>query len=192
MNSKNYVIKEMTIEEFEPYYLKYRHIVFENDNTYDVKDVLSEEEKKCVKELDLLFKNKLKVFLGAFDKNNEFLGWSWGRQEDQATFYICNSGVLEGHRKKGVYTLLLKKMLTIIKDRGFQVAYSKHHVNNNAVIIPKLKEGFLISKMELNDSFGVMIHLNYYTSPIRKKMMLYRSGSLMEDKEIRELLSKKT
>ena len=72
MNSKNYVIKEMTIEEFEPYYLKYRPIVFENDNSYDVKDVLSQEEKKCVKELDLLFKDKLKVFLGAFDKNNEF------------------------------------------------------------------------------------------------------------------------
>ena len=190
MNSKDYFIKEMTIEEFGPYYSKYRPIVFENDNSYEVLKALSEKEKNCVSELDLPFKDRLKVFLGVFDKNNNFLGWSWGRQEDQGTFYMCNSGVLENHRRKGIYSLLLKKMLTIIKDKGFQVVYSMHNVTNNAVIIPKLKQGFFISKMEINDSFGLMIHLNYYTNPLRKKMMMYRSGSLNEDKEIRELLMK--
>jgi hypothetical protein len=186
MNS-NYTIKELSEDEFSPLYEKYRAKVFDDDHSYVVRDVLNESELSSIDELKKTCSSILKICLAAFDENDEFVGWSWGFQENSTTFYMCNSGVVEGHRREGVYQGLVNKVLEITSEKGFQIIYSRHCATNNAVIIPKLKTGFTISKMEMSDRFGVLIHLHYYTNKTRRKIMDYRAGQLKPDKEIKDI-----
>ena len=75
-------------------------------------------------------------------------------------------------------------------EAGFQKIYGTHCATNNAVLIPKLKLGFIFSKVELSDMFGTIIHLQYFTNPLRRKLMDYRSGLSIPDLEIQSVLKK--
>ncbi len=131
--------------------------------------------------------NPYKLHLGVFDRENKFIGWSWGIQESGTTFYMVNSAVLSEHRRKGIYGALLKRCVEILSKKGFQLIYSRHCATNNAVIIPKLQAGFIISKMEMDDRFGVLVHLHFYTNELRRKIMDYRSGLVRPDNEIKKV-----
>ncbi len=108
-------------------------------------------------------------------------------QENATTFYMVNSAILKEHRGKGLYRLLVNQCIETLSSKGFQLIYSRHCATNNAVIIPKLKIGFVISKMEIDDRFGILIHLHFYTNSDRRKIMDYRSGQVRPDKTIRNL-----
>lgn len=119
---------------------------------------------------------------------NDFIGWSFGFQESIETYYMCNSAILPDHRRKGLYTKLVETTLEIVKEIGFQTIYSRHTTTNSAVIIPKLKAGFLITHFELSDKFGSLIHLTYFTKEVRRKILDYRAGQTKPDDEIKSLL----
>ena len=127
--------------------------------------------------------------LAVFDKKENFIGWSFGWQENPNTYYMCNSAVLPKYRRKGIYSALLDLNIEILKDKGFQLIYSRHNATNNNVIIPKLKKDFIISKMELSDTFGVLIHLHYYTNKTRRKIMDYRCGEKAPDGKLKKLFN---
>ncbi len=186
--SSPYKIIRLTSEEFYPYYNKYRDELFDHDHSYLLWEALSETELNGVKRLRDSLKHRVEFYLGAFDQDDTFVGWSWGFQESSTSFYMANSAVLESHRRKGVYSSLLRTMIKTAISEGFQVITSRHNATNNAVLIPKLKENFIISKMELDDVFGVLIHLHYYANAIRRKMMDYRSGQAKPDNQIKKLL----
>jgi hypothetical protein len=183
-----YKIKKLSGDEFKPFYDKFKGEVFKEDHSYLLWDLLTEDELSKVKSLGNRMGDPFKLYLAAFDENDSFMGWSWGFQESNTDFYMCNSAILPQFRKKGIYTAIMKEMIKIIGHEGFQLIYSKHNATNNAILIPKLKEGFLISKMEIDDKFGVLIHLHYYFNETRKKIMDYRSGYRKPDKEINNLL----
>lgn len=183
----NYSIKILASEKFKPLYDKYKWNIFKEDHSYVLWDLFDEAELANVKKLGNRLGDPFKLYLAAYDDQENFIGWSWGFQENNTDFYMCNSAVLPEYRRKGIYSALLKKCLSVLKEEGFQMAYSRHCATNNSVIIPKLKEGFLISKMELDDKFGVLIHLHYYMNPKRKKVMDYRSGQVKPDEEIKSL-----
>ena len=125
--------------------------------------------------------------LAVYDKKENFVGWSFGWQENSTTYYMCNSGVLSKHRRKGIYSSLLNINIKILSEMGFQLIYSRHNATNNNVLIPKLKAGFIISKMEISDTFGCLVHLHYYTNKTRRKIMDYRSGEMAPDDELKKL-----
>lgn len=56
-----------------------------------------------------------------------------------------------------------------LKQEGFQVVTSTHHPNNAAVLIPKLKFGFIISGMQLHERFRFLIELKYFFNEERRK-----------------------
>ena len=118
-----------------------------------------------------------------------FISWSWGYQESAFRFYMCNSAVFSEFRRKGLYTRLLNEMVARATRLGFQEIYSRHIITNNAVIIPKLKEGFIISSMEISDSFGTTVNLSYYPKKLRKKILDYRAGQIKPDLEIKKCLN---
>lgn len=64
----------------------------------------------------------------------------------------------------------------------------RHSATNNAVIIPKLKAGFVITSMEISDMFGVLVHLTYFPKVLRRKMITYRVGDMKPDEEIKKCL----
>ncbi len=119
---------------------------------------------------------------------DEFAGWSYGWQSEFGTYYMTNSAVLPAHRRKGLYSAMLRYLLKVLKKEGFQIIYSRHTATNNAVLVPKLKAGFIISGMEISDSFGLLVHLRYYTNPTRREMMDVRSGQKRPEGDLRKLL----
>lgn len=181
-------IKIVDDQEFKPVFDQYHRDVFAENHSFNLWSILSQEELDSADRLRKNMGDPFKLRLLAYDENQNILGWSWGFQESTTVFYMCNSAVLPQYRKQGVYTALMKKCLEILKNEGFQMAYSRHTATNNAVIIPKLKAGFIISKMEIEDKFGVVIHLHYYFNKLRRKIMDYRAGQLSPDEEIKKIL----
>lgn len=165
------IIRSLTSDEFKPLFDKYKHDVFEHDHSYDLWNLLDQKEMSNVDRLSKNLGKPFKLYLAAFNDENEFVGWSWGLQENSTTFYMCNSAVRPEFRRRGVYSQLLRECIKTLSEEGFQLVYSKHCATNNSVIIPKLKAGFLISKMEIDDKFGVLIHLHYYFNKTRKRII---------------------
>ena len=184
-----YEIREMREEDFLPLFDKHKKSVFEDVHSYSLNDLLSDTEQESIKVLGQGVLAPYKLYLGAFDKKNQFVGWSWGQQENSSTFYMVNSAILPEHRRKGLYGTLVKKCVDVISKKGYQLIYSRHCITNNAVIIPKLKAGFIISKMEINDRYGVLIQLDFYTNEIRRKIVDYRAGQLKPNGAIKKLFN---
>lgn len=111
---------------------------------------------------------RFKLFLAIF-KGSEFVGWHFGQATDPETYYMQNSAILEPFRNQGLYTTLLQHTLERLKEEGFQVITSTHHPNNTAVLIPKMKEGFVISSVQFHERFRFLIELKYFFNPERRK-----------------------
>jgi ribosomal protein S18 acetylase RimI-like enzyme len=187
--NQDYTIRKMTADDFRPLWNIHRDTIFSEDHSYRFWDLMDEKELEKTNELRKHVSNKIEIRLGLFDSKDKFIGWCWGFQENATTFYMCNSAILPEYRRKGLYTRLLNQMVEELTELGFQLIFSRHCATNNDVIIPKLKAGFLISKMELDDVFGVLIHLHYYPNKKRRKIMDYRSGQLAPDDEIKEIFN---
>lgn len=185
--NQEYKIKELSATEFKPFFNQHKMSVFENDHSYVLRDLLEDLELDKMKDLEKDLGQPYKLYLAIFDKNENFVAWTFGFQENSTTFYMCNSAVLPEHRGKGLYKALLNRCIDILRDKGLQLIYSRHNATNNAVIIPKLKAGFIISKMEIDDIFGVLIHLHFYTNKDRRKIMDYRCGQLRPDSQIKQI-----
>jgi ribosomal protein S18 acetylase RimI-like enzyme len=182
----DYTIKEMTKEDFMDHYEVHRPGMFSENHSFNLWGMLTEQELEKLKDIRLDPDNRFNLYLGIF-KGDEFVGWSWGFQESSTSFYMCNSAILPNYRRQGLYTMIIGEALTILKKKGFQTITSRHTATNNAVLIPKLKAGFIIQKMEIDDIFGVLIQLSYYTNKTRRKIMDYRSGQLSPDDEIKKI-----
>jgi hypothetical protein len=70
----------------------------------------------------------------------------------------------------------MKKNITKAQEDGFQEITSRHHADNNAVIIPKLKTGFVIKGFEINPRFGLLVNLVCYKSENILKIHNQRTG----------------
>ena len=183
----NFKIRDMPKKEFEPLFHRHVHEVFADDHSYAVRDALDDFEQAKLSELDSRLGDPWALYLGAFDQDDRFVGWTWGKQEPKAKFCMVNSGVIKSQRRMGVYSALVHSAVGTLSERGFQLIYSRHCATNNAVIIPKLKAGFIISKMEIDDSHGVLVHLHYYSNKARRRVMDYLTGLSKPDDEVKRL-----
>ena len=122
---QNYYVKELTEEEFKPLFEQHKKSVFEDTHSYEFRDILSAAELGKIKELGQAFGAPYKLYFGVFDNNDQFVGWSWGFQENAVTFYMVNSAILTEHRRKGLYGLLLKQCVEVLSKKGFQLIYSR-------------------------------------------------------------------
>lgn len=183
----NYHIREMTKEEFNPLFEKYSEIIFDREGEiFRFRMHLNEAEAQKAKELQSRMGTPYYLRLGVFH-HDDFIGWLFGFQESAETFYMCNSAILPEHRLKGLYTELMKTTLDIVVSMGFQKIYSRHSLTNNAILIPKLKAGFVMTTFEASDMFGMLVHLTYYPKDIRRKVLDYRVGQIKRDQEIDNL-----
>ena len=183
-----YTYRELTREEFRPLFERLQPRVFAENLTFRSNEALSLAEKEAMDGLRKLmgadpFMLRLGVFLG-----DEAVGWHVGRQEDGERFYMTNTGFLPEHQGKGLYTALLPKIVELLTAKGFQIIYSRHHATNNRVLVPKLKAGFVISSLEVNDRFGTLVHLTYFTNRLRRRMMAVRTGEARVDDELARYL----
>lgn len=177
----------MLDDDFWPLIEKNHRQVFQETIQFDWKEHAPKEDLEKFSELSKNLGKPYRLKLGIF-LNDVFCGWSFGDQSTGESYYMRNSAVLNDHRNKGLYSELLKANIEILTAKGFQVIYSSHIATNNAIIIPKLKAGFLITGLEIEERFGTRVKLSYYTSPLRKKVIDFRVGMNRPDDELRSIL----
>lgn len=108
--------------------------------------------------------------------DSELIGWHVGEQINAETYYMRNSAILKPFRGNSYYEQLLKFVINEVQSNGFQIISSTHHPNNPAVLIPKLRSGFIITSTEMSDRFGFLVHLKYFVNKKREKEFFKRIG----------------
>ena len=182
-----YRYEVMSRTDLLPYIEVYRPVIFAEQGHLDSLYALSEIEQAALEALGERMSERYRLGYGIF-QDDTFVGWHLGQQNFAGTFEMSRTGILQAHRRRGLYTALLPIILAQLKNDGFQVVVSRHNLTNNAVIIPKLRAGFVISGFEVNDSFGTLVQLSYFFNPLRRKMIDVRVGQRGLDDETRELL----
>jgi ribosomal protein S18 acetylase RimI-like enzyme len=185
-----YEIRTMQREEFMALWSPGAKEIFADQAIFRVAESLSAAELAKQREVSQMFGMPFDLYLGVFAEE-KFVGWAWGFQDSFDSFYMCNSAVLPEHRRKGIYSALLEATIENVSTKGFQRITSRHAATNNSVIIPKLKFGFVITSLEVSDVFGTLVHLTYFTHPLRRKMIDYRVGQIRSDQEIERALAGK-
>ena len=167
---------------------KYRTTVFSDSVDFNRYTVFSDLEKKQFDEKIQSTKAPLRLSY-IIEQNNNLVGWCTAFQKDVDKWYMHNTAIFEQHRKKGLYTAVLQLMLAYAKSEGYQKVTSIHNATNNAIIIPKLKAGFVINGMHINEKFGTMIELSYYVNPQIKAVVDFRSGHKRLPQSLKNLVN---
>ena len=181
-----YRYEEMSRDDLLPYIDAYRPTVFAEEGHFNPLYALSDAEQVALDATGERLSNRYRLGYGIF-RGDAFAGWHLGQQTQAGTFEMSRTGILKEHRRRGLYTALLPVVLERLGTDGFQVVTSRHNLTNNAVIIPKLKAGFVISGFEVNDSFGTLVQLSYYFNPLRRKVFDVRVGQRGLDDDTRDL-----
>lgn len=185
---EGYRFVDLPNEEFQKIWTKWGTLIFdENSTNLDVRKVLSDQERAQLKELHKHTENLISIRIAIF-KDDEFCGWFTGDQYNWETFYMRNSAILPAHRKQGLYTALMHEVLDRVQKLGFQVVLSRHATTNNAIIIPKLRAGFIITALEVSDRFGTLVHLSYFFNSTRRQVMDFRAGELKPTDKLKEAM----
>lgn len=156
--------------------------MYKEDFAFSLDGILSAGEKQKRVENGKKLKGLTQYFLLA-KKEGEIIAWSFGVQKSADEFFMRNSAVLPSYRRSGVYTAMLDKAVNFAAEQGFQRIYSYHKMSNNAVLIAKLKFGFVLSGFKVSDRNGCMAELTYFTNPKRKALYEIRVGAKKPDKE---------
>ena len=180
-----YEIREMSQEEFDPHFRPLVKKIFGDDTqSFRAQSTITRRDEPKVAALRANMGTPHVLRLGVFHKT-KFVGWHTGLQTDGgAAFYMQNSAILKRHRRKGLYAALLERTIKIVDKMGYQAIYSRHHMTNNAVLIPKLQRGFKITSFELSDRYGSLVQLTRYKSKTRNKVLDYRVGLIKPDEEL--------
>jgi len=93
---------------------------------------------------------------------DEPIGSYHGEQEPWGRYYMVNTILAPAWRSRGLYRAMLGNVERAVAAAGFREMYSRHRADNNAVIVPKLKAGWLISAFEVTLKYGLLVHLKKY------------------------------
>ncbi len=181
-----YRYEVMTRAALQPFLERYREVVF-SDHHLGTHYAHSELEQAAISTLAENLSERFTLCFGVF-QGDAFVGWHLGQQV-MAGFEMTSTGILKEHRRRGLYSALIPVVLGAVQKEGFQIVYSRHNLTNNAVIIPKLKAGFVISGLEVEDRYGALVQLSYYFNPLRRKMLEVRVGQSAPDDEVRACFS---
>lgn len=97
-----------------------------------------------------------------YDEKDAPVGWSYGMMIDTSTFFMCSSGILPEQQRRGIYGAWLGRFLPYLHEIGYERVTSNHMVNNRPVLIAKLKAGFYVSGVTLDERYGAQVSLTYF------------------------------
>ncbi len=103
------------------------------------------------------------------DENQQAVGWSFGDMRDRETFFMTSIGLLPAYRQRGIYTAFSQRLLAYLSALGYERVVSNHQTNNRAVVIAKLKLGFNITAVNLDERWGAQVELTYLFQPDRRQ-----------------------
>ena len=182
-----YTIRILDDATFGPLFAELRPGVFGDRFEADVRALLDSDALAATRRLAGRMGTPYRLNVGVFHEG-VCVGWSTGVQKDAETFQMINTGFLPPHQGRGLYRALLPRVLSLVEAEGFQVVTSRHHPTNNAVLVPKLKAGFVITQFEVSDRFGLLVHLTYYFDERRRHLVNVRVGYERPDDAMRGTL----
>jgi GNAT superfamily N-acetyltransferase len=103
------------------------------------------------------------------NENGDAIGFSSGCLRDAHTFFMEWSGILPAYQRQGVYSSYLARLLLYLKELGVERVISNHMGTNRPVLIAKLKAGFNITGITLDERWGMQVWLTYYLTEERQQ-----------------------
>ena len=187
----DYTVEEMQRDPFGEMLDTYRSIAFPDLVEFRYADLFTDKQREDVERLRDRTRDKFVLRL-VVRCGEDIVGWSVGVQANAEQFRMANSAVLPGHRRKGIYTALLLQVLERARAEGFQTVTSHHHPTNNAVLIAKLKAGFIITGMEITDDYAALVNMTHFFDPRRLHALGVRACAQRPTGEVRALLNDKS
>jgi hypothetical protein len=89
----NYMMRVLDDAEFDPLFRQYRPLLFQTLLDFDVQQALSMEEHTATARLRERMGTPFRLNMGIYHYQ-EFIGWSFGRQESAEKYYMVNTGIL--------------------------------------------------------------------------------------------------
>ena len=156
---------------------------FPDEHSVSFESLLSATEKDQIAGLRHNLAGALNLYFLLYD-GEQPIGWHFGFQRSDLEYFMANTGLLPAYQGRGIYSAFLKYLTANLVGQGFQYLTSIHHCDNNAVLIPKLKAGFLIQAlgfliqpMLLESNYGSMIQLIYPAKPLYREAFNSRLGA---------------
>ena len=115
--------------------------------------------------------------LAAF-RGSVLIGWTQGYRVGTSQFHMLNSGVTIAERRNGVYSQLVRAVLTHVQSQGYIAVRSLHVAANSPVIIAKLRLGFHISGFEYSEVYGPLVQLKYLVGEPRRSLYHTRAAAI--------------
>jgi GNAT superfamily N-acetyltransferase len=139
----------------------------------DLEALHSDAERAGVADLDAMLAGPLehRVVLRA---EGAPIGAFHGRQERSGRYNMTNTIVVPAWRGRGIYRALLDRVEAAARASGFVEMSSRHRADNNAVLIPKLRAGWVIAAFEVEPRYGLLVHLRRYLHDGRGRAFGYR------------------
>lgn len=97
-----------------------------------------------------------------YTEAEEPVGWSMGEMHDADTFFMSWSAVLPIYQRRGIYSAFLRRLLPYLHALGYERVTGNHMVTNRPVLIAKLKAGFHVTAVSLDERFGAQVQLTYF------------------------------
>lgn len=92
----------------------------------------------------------------------EPIGIYQGEQREAGRYNMTNTILRPEWRGRGVYRALLAQLEAAVRASGFLEMSSHHRADNNAVIIAKLRAGWVIAGFEVALKFGLLVQLRRF------------------------------
>lgn len=106
-------------------------------------------------------------------------GCFWGTQEQWGNrYYMVFTMIDPSHQGRGIYGAFLQRLIPLLREIGFWMITSRHEADNNPVLVPKLKAGFLIKGFEISARYGLLIHLRYPLNERLRDVLGYRVNAV--------------
>jgi GNAT superfamily N-acetyltransferase len=102
------------------------------------------------------------------------IGATVGWQDAPDRFYMALSIVAPAHRRRGVYTRLVEAVIAAARKSGFAEIASRHRPDNAAVLIAKLRLGFVVTGYETSAVFGDLVKLTLPLTAARRRALAKR------------------
>jgi GNAT superfamily N-acetyltransferase len=111
---------------------------------------------------------------------DDLVGCSHAWQDGVDRLYMALSAVAPDHRRHGVYTAMVQAVIRIATDEGFAEITSRHRPDNQAVLIAKLRLGFVVTGYETCATFGDLVRLTLPLTASRRRVLTRRLAPVVK------------